>query len=179
MQKKLKLNFMQESVKMMNKRADISITLLVFLTLFLTITALFIFNTSSNDLKLSIADSSALNDIHAKEVQINYYIQEMVDSSAESVKYKADVKTAFITDLKNEIEKYQESDKSNTNSLFLEFNQLKNQINEKNVELLSEYLLYTDKNTKGYIITNCGVDLHGKHPFIKNIKVIKVPTSLK
>ena len=53
------------------------------------------------------------------------------------------------------------------------------QINEKNVELLSEYLLYTDKNTKGYIITNCGVDLHGKHPFIKNIKVIKVPTSLK
>jgi len=54
------------------------------------------------------------------------------------------------------------------------------QIDEKMVKELVDYLLYTnDLKTKGYIITNCGVDLHSKFPLIKNIKVIKVPPSLK
>ncbi|MDO8517633.1 MAG: hypothetical protein Q7S33_05925 [Nanoarchaeota archaeon] len=121
-----------------NKRADIAIVLIVFLTLFLTITALFIFSTNSNNLKLSIADSSALNSVHAKKLQVNYYIQQMVDSSAKATQYKTDVKTAFIIELKNEIEKYQEADKSNADSLFLEFNQLKEQINENNINLTDE-----------------------------------------
>jgi hypothetical protein len=64
-----------------NKRADFPTVLIVFLTLFVTGAALFVFITSDVEIVEVIEDVNKLDDLYVNEKQINFYLTELVEEN--------------------------------------------------------------------------------------------------
>ena len=111
----------------MKKRANASIVFLVVMTVVLSGAALFIFNLNKGRVESEISDFAGLSVVYAKENQINFYIDEIIEKSAGNINNENE----FIENFKKELEAYRQN-----NGFFLkELEQIESQINEKNVEI--------------------------------------------
>lgn len=129
--KKYKLNkrvfFEKEtSERNMNKRGDISVLLLVLMTIVLTGAALFIFNTNTGSVGTEIINSRFLDKIYFKEDKIDFYVNEAIESSLFGFDRS---EKDFVSKFKKEIDNYSETDVWN------ELEKIKNNFNEENVEI--------------------------------------------
>ena len=121
---------MKKNVK--NKRANIPITLLVLMTLVLTVSALYSFNTHVNKVSTEVKDSRFLDYIYAQENKINFYIDDMMEKAVvKTVVIDSDTKSFFIDNFKKELLKY----KKNETLVPEELNQIEQQINLENVNI--------------------------------------------
>jgi hypothetical protein len=117
-------------IKKMNKKADLSVLLLVFMAVFLSGFALYMFNVNSNTIKTKIKDSRYLDDIYVRENEVNFYINEIMDRAV--MNFKSDQgKGKFIENFNKELQKY--ADKG----VFVlpELNQVNLQVINENIEL--------------------------------------------
>ena len=89
---------------MKNKRADISVLLIVFLTLTLTIAALFAFLTANVNIREVIGTSNAVQEVYFKESLINFYIQEIIQNSYNRLMYQKNlvpfIYTKYVTKIR-------------------------------------------------------------------------------
>jgi len=118
---------------LINKKADLSVLLLVFMAVFLSGFALFMFNLSSNSIKTEIKDSRYLDDIYVRENEVNFYINEIMDKAVLNFKFN-DGKGKFTQNFNFELQKY--TDKG----VFIlpELEQINFQVINDNVELASD-----------------------------------------
>lgn len=123
---------------MKNKRADMSVLILVFMAVFLSGFALYMFNLNSNTIKTEIKDSRYLDDVYVKENEINFYINEIMDKAVINFK-SSEGKSKFIDNFNNELQKYTEK------GVFIipELNQINLQVISDNVELNSDSVSIT------------------------------------
>ncbi len=109
-----------------NKKADVSITILVFMVVVLTGTALFIFASDTGKISAKITDARFLDEIYLKENEINFYINEIIENSSHS-----ETEEEFIDNFKIQLERYKDKD---GNFIMSELSQLESQITEDNIK---------------------------------------------
>ncbi|HUS50689.1 MAG TPA: hypothetical protein VMZ91_11020 [Candidatus Paceibacterota bacterium] len=113
---------------MRNKKADVSITLLVVMILFLAGAALYIFITSPvNGDNLKIDTYKYLDNSKEEAVRINFVVRDLVNKAASKVSSKQE----FSDNFKKELEKY----KSKGKYIISELSQVESQIKEENIEI--------------------------------------------
>ena len=122
---------------MRNKKADISVLLLVLMTLILVISALFIFNLNSKKTTAKIIEYNSLNDIYSREKEINFYINDIMERVGSRIDKNKNIKDEFIKNFKKELERYKNEDVF----YIKELEQLDSQLISNNVE-------YADKTIK-------------------------------
>ena len=122
---------------MRNKKADISVLLLVLMTLILVISALFIFNLNSKKTTAKIIEYNSLNDIYSREKEINFYINDIMERVGSRIDKNKNIKAEFIKNFKKELERYKNEDVF----YIKELEQLDSQLISNNVE-------YADKTIK-------------------------------
>lgn len=121
----------------MNKKADISVLLLVLMTLILVVSALFIFNLNSKKVEAKIIEYNSLNDIYSREKEINFYINDIMERIGSRIDKNINIKDEFIKNFKKELERYK-----NENVFYIkELEQLESQLIVNNLE-------YADKTVK-------------------------------
>ena len=121
-----------------NKKAmSIAIVFLVLLSLTLMTTILFYLNAEKENTKEKIFLFNTMDQIHFDTNLINYYIQKIFDESTKDFK-STDSKSKFITQFLNNLTRYKNLE---GNYLIKEFEQIKEQIKEENIELTSEKLI--------------------------------------
>jgi hypothetical protein len=124
------LNNLEINPRKMNKdkKADISILLLVLMTLVLAVSVLAMFYSNTSNSGAQIKDSRFLDLVYSNEMKTNFYINEIMDKSI--VDIKGD-KLKFIENFRNELLKY------NVSGEFIvpELSQLEPQLNENNIRL--------------------------------------------
>ena len=117
---------------LMNKKGDLAVTLLVFMTVALVLGTSFIFASDLNKIGGEIADAGFLNEIYIKEGKLDFYIQEAMDyAGANSGGYldNADLKDKFITNFNSVIEQYRKDE-----SLVVELSKVEEQANNVRIE---------------------------------------------
>ncbi len=110
------------------KKADISILLLVLMTVILVVTVTFIFYKNTQNSGLQIKDSKFLDEIYMEENQVNFYIDEIMDRSVAGINGD---RSQFIQNFRNELPKYIE----NGEFLAPELKQLGAQLDGDNVRI--------------------------------------------
>ncbi len=90
----------------MNKKGDISITLLVVMAVVVAGAASFIFLTDSGKLEQKVANARALDEIYSKEEVLDFYISEILDN-IKGITTKED----FVDKFRSEIGKYKDNEK--------------------------------------------------------------------
>ncbi len=118
------------------KKADVAITLLVFMVLLLAGATLFIFVSDSAKKDNSFANVGLLGEIYAKEEQINFYMQDITDKAGS----ESQTKEEFIANFKSELEKYKNPDGS---YVLEEFNFIEFQIKEENFNLYDKTKIFS------------------------------------
>jgi len=121
------------SIKNKKGGMSVSIALLVLATLVLSCFSLLMFYLREKNLQETIYISS-LEDIYSKEEQINFYINKAMGSAAEGSKNPEFSEAYFIINFLAEISEY----KLENGFVVPELEQLKNQINEENIEYNAE-----------------------------------------
>jgi hypothetical protein len=119
----------------MNKKggAEISVVILVLMTLLLVISSLFYFSIKENQASENLYSSTFLGPIYSKEVLINFYVQNLVDKSAVGVL----TREQFINNFKENLANYKDS----KGEFFLsEFNQIEGQLSEERVEINADFV---------------------------------------
>jgi len=113
-----------------NKKADLSVLLLVFMAVFLSGFALYMFNVNSNTVKTQIKDSRYLDDVYVLENNLDFYINEIMDKAVIDFSSSSG-KGKFVERFNEELQKY------NSNGVFVisELNQVNLQVINDNVEL--------------------------------------------
>lgn len=116
----------------MNKRAatPLSILLLVFMTLILVATSLFVFYISGGNIKEKVSDLRFIDDVYVKEEQINFYIAKMVETSFKQTKTEKE----FIEKLREEIEKLKEYEEYDEYPSLPEPSKIEFEISEENLD---------------------------------------------
>lgn len=122
--------------KWMNKRGDIAVTLLILMAVVLVSTSLFIFNTNTNKVSAEITDSRFLDKTYFKEDRINFYVNEAIEKAI--IGFNGD-KAKFIEKFKSELDKY------NITAVGNEIENIKNNINEGNIEVKDKKLIVSIK----------------------------------
>lgn len=107
------------------KKADVAITLLVFMVLLLVAATLFIFVSDSAKKDNDLTKIGLLGEVYAREEQINYYLQDITDKAGS----ESQTKEEFIKNFKSEFEKYKNPDGS---YIMEEFNFIEFQIKDEN-----------------------------------------------
>jgi len=100
-----KIQDLEQFLKMLskiNKKADVSIVLLVFMALVLVGATLFIFNINLRKFRTEIINVKALDSVYIRENEINFYVGRMMDNSIE----KDISKEQFIINFKEELERH-------------------------------------------------------------------------
>jgi len=117
-------------IKKLNKKADLSVLLLVFMAVFLSGFALYMFNVNSNTVKTEIKDSRYLDDVYVLENNLDFYINEIMDKAVIDFRYDSG-KGKFVERFNEELQKY------NSNGVFVlaELNQVNLQVTSDNVEI--------------------------------------------
>lgn len=115
---------------------SISIVLLVIFTLVLVITstAYFVVKLVSNDNEV-LSVPSDLDYIYVEESYLDFYLQQLFDISSKEIQYETG-KAIFISNLNKYLPNY------NDYYILKNLNQIKNQINENNVQLTKEKLVW-------------------------------------
>ena len=88
------------------KKADISILLLVLATFVLVVTVTFIFYKNTQNSGLQIKDSGFLDEVYLEEDIVNFYINDIIDKSIVGV---GNDKGKFIYNFRNELPRYIEN----------------------------------------------------------------------
>lgn len=88
---------------MRNKKGEISIVLLVLMTLVLVGATLFVFNINLGKFKTKITNVRVLEEVYVVENQINFYINEIME---ETLKNNKNNKKDFIDNFKQGLGKY-------------------------------------------------------------------------
>lgn len=65
-----------------NKKADVAVTLLVFLVMFVASTTLFVFVTNNKVTELKISDAIAIERVYTKENLVDFYLVKIIESVA-------------------------------------------------------------------------------------------------
>lgn len=114
-------------IKKKNKKAmSISIVLLVLATLVLTSFSLLTFYLRKDKIQEEIHTTRFLEDIYAKEEQINFYINEIMEKAVQATKESENFEEDFPINFLNELDKY----KINNKFIMQELEQVQNQVNE-------------------------------------------------
>ena len=114
---------------MVNKKADVAITLLVVMTLVVAGAALFIFITSPADEEnIKINTYKYLDGINEEATRINLIVQDIVEKSASGISTEKE----FIDNFKKELNKYKDKQGS---YVVPELEQVEEQVKEENIEL--------------------------------------------
>ncbi len=125
---------MQSKNKLMkNKKANIPITLLVFMVLVLSIATLFILSISDEAEKSEMNHFMFLNYIYIEKAKFDFYVQDMIDNSIKGIKTKQD----FIANFKDELERYKQDEKY----IIPEIRDIESQVKEKNIEIKDNELI--------------------------------------
>jgi len=90
----------------MNKKADLAVTLLVFMAVALAGAASVIFITNSGSFEAEIADARFIDKVYLKEGEINFYINEAMEKAVEDFNKEQDSEDKLINDFKQELGKY-------------------------------------------------------------------------
>jgi len=90
---------------MINKKANITIPILVLMTLVLAGATLLVFNINKGKIETNIGDYSLLNSVYLKESQLDFYINEALDETIKNFDIN-EGKDKFIEKFKAELEKY-------------------------------------------------------------------------
>lgn len=120
----------------MNKQASMSISLwiLVIGTFFLIISSLTIFYAETNSMKNEVLFINSFDDIYAKESQVNFYINNLIDKSVKETlaqDFPEDYFAETFSDIfRNNLLLY----KSEDNFLIPELSQIENQINSESIK---------------------------------------------
>lgn len=99
---------MKNKKSYLNKNADISVLLIVFMAVILYGSALFIFIFNSNTIKTEITDARYFDDIYFKENEINFYVDNIMDRAVVDFK-SSDGKDKFVEKFNFELQKYTDS----------------------------------------------------------------------
>ncbi|MDD5193570.1 MAG: hypothetical protein PHF67_03200 [Candidatus Nanoarchaeia archaeon] len=110
---------------------ELSIPLLVLVTIVLVISALVVFNFNSRGVASKIGDYTLLDDMNIKEKQINFYINDIVENSISGILKGSDVKVQFIDNFNTELNTYKNGDEFYVKEL----GQLKSQVNSNNIKI--------------------------------------------
>lgn len=94
---------------MNNKKANITIPVLVLMTLVLAGATLLVFNINKGKIETNIGDYSLLNNVYLKESQLDFYINEVLDNVIKNFNIN-EGKDKFIEKFKAELEKYKQED---------------------------------------------------------------------
>lgn len=148
---------------MMNKRADISVMLIVLMTLALTIAALFAFLIANSNINEVIGTSNSVQEVYFRESLVNFYVQEILQNSYDKLNYQKslvqsgigsdvifgksiinslqtqeEIKAQFISNFKQELENYKDE---NGKYFASELEQLEKQAD--NTEILDDKISMT------------------------------------
>jgi len=96
---------------MTNKKANITIPVLVLMTLMLAGATLLIFNINQGKIETNIGDYSLLNSVYLKENQMDFYINDILNEVIKIFDVN-EGKDKFIEKFKIELEKYKQADGS-------------------------------------------------------------------
>lgn len=110
-----------------NKKADLAVTLLVFMSVALAGVASIIFITSERGMENKIVDARFMDEVYLKEELINFYINEIMEKAA----VKDRTQEEIISNFSAELEKYKDQ---NGNYVLQELSQVEGQINNIKVE---------------------------------------------
>lgn len=95
---------------MRNKKADLAVTLLIFMAVALATATIFIFINSSGKIEAEITDARFLDKIYAKEEILNFYINEIMENTIKTTKesagFESNFEKDFPTNFLGELEKY-------------------------------------------------------------------------
>ena len=130
-------------MKKMNKKADISILLLVVMALVLTGAALFSFNVNLKNFSAEIINIRYLDSVYIRESEITLYIDLFIDNSIE----KGITREKFIDNFKKELANY----KDETGKYFIEeFEDIEKEVDKEGVVKIENNKLILD--LKGILI---------------------------
>jgi hypothetical protein len=119
------------------KGAELAIIILVFITLILAIFSLYLFLTGLNKNNVETADNiGVLDNVYFRAFELNTYIQNIVDNSANINLSQSNSKVAFIANIKNNLGYY----KSGNDFLIKEMGQIEGQLKEENVAIYGELI---------------------------------------
>ncbi len=123
-----------------NKKANIAITLLVLMALTLTLAALYAFNTHVNKVSTEISDSRFLDHIYAKENEINFYINDIMEKAIlKTGQISPDTRVVFLDNFRKELLKHKQDDNFTTEELA----QVEQQLTLGNIEINNKEILIT------------------------------------
>lgn len=118
----------------MNKKGETSITLLVLMTVLLVGATLFLFVVDSANIKEEISDGRFLDEIYVKEEKLDFYVNEIMESSIEKSKNSLNFKEDFVGNFSYELEKCKKSEELDD-----EFLQILNALND--LEIANEKVI--------------------------------------
>lgn len=115
-------------IKRNKKAMSIPIVLLVLLTLILITTSLFYFNIKQKNVKETMMIPDEIDRIYVKELQLNYYLQDIFDKAFEGITAE-NSQEQLIDNFKRELARYKVNDKF----IVPEFSQIELQINREHI----------------------------------------------
>jgi hypothetical protein len=92
---------------LINKKADVAITLLVLMAVVLAGATLFVFNINQGKIETKIENYAFLNSVYLKENQMDFYINDILDEVIKNFDIN-EGKDKFIEKFKIELEKYKQ-----------------------------------------------------------------------
>jgi hypothetical protein len=126
------MKFKQKKI-LKNKKANISITLLVFMVLVLSIATLFILSISNEAEKSEMNHFIFINYIYIEKAKFDFYIQDIIDNSIKGIETKQD----FIDNFQDELERYKQDGKY----IIPEIRNIESQVKEENIEIKNNELI--------------------------------------
>jgi hypothetical protein len=144
------MKFKQKKI-LKNKKANISITLLVFMVLVLSIATLFILSTSDEAEKSEMNHFIFINYIYIEKAKFDFYVQDIIDNSIKGIETKQD----FISNFQDELERYKQDGKY----IIPEIGNIESQVKEENIEIKNNELIISFEISIKEEFNNNEVDL--------------------
>jgi hypothetical protein len=119
---------------MRNKKGDLAVTVLVFMAVALAGAASIIFLTSERGIEENIVDARFLDEIYMTAGELDFYINDLIEISAEKSKYSENFKEDFIKNFKEQAAIYEGAEKDLSDY----FSEMQNQIEGAQVEETAE-----------------------------------------
>ena len=107
-----------------SKKADMAITLLVFMAILVAGAASLIFLTSSGQIRDRVIDARFIDEVYLTETELDFYLNDIIENALEKTKSSENFKQDFIIGFKEELVKY----KGDEGYILDEFIQIERQI---------------------------------------------------
>jgi len=117
----------------MNKKASNPIAIVLLVVAFFLVIgyARFTFLDRAEEIRLHIQGSSTLEEVYAKESQVNFYIGSIIKTSAREATGNSNPKEAFLTKFKQELENYKVSGRY----IIPQLEQIEAQLSEEKIKI--------------------------------------------